>query len=156
MTTFPLCRTAYRPAIAEALSSADMRRLADLILVLCVNPGKACTESDVMMARVSPDGVFELLSAAAWARSLGYAPEELGGKSLRELMPLGKPAAGRMVAALLDGGEDGPWLVVTLRCKDERLKSFRLYRRFDAYQDAVYVVADELTEGRAAPLSAYD
>jgi PAS domain S-box-containing protein len=132
-----------------------MRRLADLLLVLCVNPGKACTESDVMMARVSPDGLFELLSAAAWARALGYAPEELSGKSLSELMQLSKPAAARLAAALLDGWEDGGSVDVTLRCKDGRLKSFRLHRRFDPYQRAMYIVADELPEGRAAPLSAY-
>ena len=32
-----------------------------------------------MLARVRPSGIFELLSAAAWARALGYAPDELSG-----------------------------------------------------------------------------
>jgi PAS domain S-box-containing protein len=132
-----------------------MRRLlADLVLVLCASPGKTCTESEVMMARVRPNGIFEVLSAAAWARSLGYAPDELSGKSLRELMQLEKRAAHQVVAALLDKKDARP-LDVTLRCKDERRKSFRFHRRFDAYQDAMYVVADELPEGRLAPLRAY-
>lgn len=128
--------------------------LTDLVLVLCASPGKTCTESEVMMACVRPSGIFELLSAAAWARTLGYAPEELSGKSLRELMQLERPAAHQVVAALLDKKDAQP-LDVTLRCKDERRKSFRFHRRFDAYQDAMYVVADELPEGQLAPRRTY-
>jgi len=131
-----------------------MRLLADLILVRCASPGKACMDSGVMMARVRPSGLFELLSAEAWGRALGYAPHELSGKSLRELMQLETPAAGRLVAALLDDKDAEP-LDVTLRCKDERRKSFRFHRRFDPYQDAMYVVADELHESRLAPARAY-
>jgi hypothetical protein len=122
------------------------RALSDLVLILCVTPGKTCAESGVMLARVRPTGIFELLTAAAWAQALGYAPEELSGKSLRELIPE-TPAAGKVVAALLDV-KDGPPLDVTLRCKDERRKSFRLYRRFDPYEKATFVVADELSEER--------
>lgn len=129
-----------------------MRLLADLILVLCVSPGKACTDSGLMMARVRPSGLFELLSVEAWARALGYAPDELSGKPLRELIE--KPAADQVFSALL-AREDGQPLDITLRCKDERRKRFRLHRRFDPYQDATYVVADELPAGRAAPLRAY-
>jgi len=130
-----------------------MQLLADLVLVLCLSPGKACTDSGVMMARVRPSGLFELLSVEAWARALGYAPDELSGKPLRELIE--KPASGRFVSALLDDKDAQP-LDVTLRCKDERRKSFRFHRRFDPYQDAMYVVADELPEGRRlAPFRAY-
>ena len=129
-----------------------MRLLADLVLVLCLSPGKACTDSGVMMACVRPSGLFELLSVEAWARALGYAPDELSGKSLRELIE--KPAAGRVVSALLDH-EDAQPLDITLRCKDERRKHFRFHRRFDPYQDAMYVVADELPESRVAPSRAY-
>jgi hypothetical protein len=68
-------------------------------------------------------------------------------------MPLEKPAAGELVAALLDK-KDFQSLEVTLCCKDERRKSFRFHRRFDPYQDAMYVVADELPAERAAPIRA--
>ena len=105
------------------------------------------------MARVRPSGIFELLSAGAWARALGYALDELSGKSLCDLMPPEKPAADKVVAALLDKKDVRP-LEVTLRCKDERRKSYRFHRRFDPYQDAMYVVADELPEDRTAPLRA--
>lgn len=96
-----------------------------------------------MLARIRPSGLFELLSAAAWARALGYRPDELSGRSTRELMHLEEPAAGDVVAALLDEN-DAPPLHVTLRCKDDRRKRFRLHRRFDPYDKAVFVVADEV------------
>ena len=129
-----------------------MHLVADLVLVLSANPGKTCAATGLMMARVRPTGLFELLSAQAWGRALGYAPDELCGKSLREL--IAKPGAGRIVNALLDHDDVRP-LEITLRCKDEQRKRFRLYRRFDPYQDAIYVVADELPAGRHAPFRAY-
>ncbi|HEX6155579.1 MAG TPA: PAS domain-containing protein [Burkholderiales bacterium] len=119
-----------------------VRLLRDLVLIPCASPGKTCGTTHVMLARVHSSGIFELLSAPAWAEALGYGLEELSGKTLGELMPLEKPAAGEVVAALLDK-KDVQSLQVTLRCKDEQRKSFRFHRRFDAYQDATYVVADE-------------
>jgi PAS domain-containing protein len=128
--------------------------LADLILVLGVSPGKTGAQSKVMLARVRRSGKFELLTAAAWARALGYLPDELSGKSLRELMQLETRASREVVTALLDE-EDVQPLEITLRCKDERRKCFRLYRRFDPYEQAVFVVADEVAEERSEPARAY-
>lgn len=123
------------------------RMLADLLVVLCLNPGRTCAQSDVMMARLRPGGIFELLTSGAWARALGYMPEELSGKSLRELMALETPAAGAVVAALLDTAGAEP-LDVTLLCKDERRKCFRFYRRFDPRGQSIFFVADELPAAR--------
>ena len=126
-----------------------MRLFRDLTLVPSATPGKTCGASELMMARVQPDGIFELLSPAAWARTLGYALEELSGKSLCELMPLARPAAGELIAALLDKKDVPSLLEVTLRCKDERRKYFRFHRRFDPYGDAIYVIADEVPDDLA-------
>jgi len=117
----------------------------DLILVPCASPGKACETTEIMMARVQPSGIFELLSPAAWEHTLGYRLDELSGKYLGELMPIEKPDAHEVVAALLDR-KDVQSLQVTLRCKDERRKFFRFHRRFDPYGGAIYVVADEVSE----------
>lgn len=122
---------------------AEADALADPMLVLCRNPGRTFAQSDVMLARLFPFGIFELLTGEAWARALGYPSEELDGKSLRELM-VEKPAASAVVTALLDPTDNGP-LDVTLRCKDERHKFFRFHRRYDAYEQSVFVVADELS-----------
>ena len=119
------------------------RAFADLMLVVRDKPGTACGQSALLMARLRPGGILELLSPAAWARSLGYPPEELTGKSLRELMPLEMRAAGKVVAELLDAQTDAP-LDVPLRCKDEHRKQFRFYRRFDERAETIFVLADEL------------
>jgi PAS domain-containing protein len=127
-----------------ALPGAE-RPVADLMLVLCVNPGRTCAQSDVMLARLRPGGIFELLSSSAWARALGYLPEELSGKTLRQLMSFEKPAD-EIVPALLDPNAAEP-LDVTLRCKDERRKCVRFHRRFDPHEETVYLVAEEVSAG---------
>ena len=126
-----------------------MRLSRDLILVPCASPGTTCEASGLMMARVQRGGIFELLSAAAWARTLGYALDELRGKSLCELMPLEKRAADEVVDVLLDEKDVQSPVEVTLRCKDERRKYFRFHRRFDPHGDAIYVIADEVLEDLA-------
>ena len=113
------------------------------MVALCVSPGKTCARTGLMLARVLPGGVLELLSIAAWVRVLGYSPQELSGKWLRDLMPLEDLAASEVAAALL-GEQDSPPMEVTLRCKDERRKSFRLHRRRDPYDRAVFLLADEV------------
>jgi hypothetical protein len=115
----------------------------DLIMALCASPGVACAQSGLMLARILPGGAFELLSPAAWARVLGYSPDELSGKWLHELMPLGRPAPSEVAAALCSERQTPP-IDVTLRCKDERRKSFRLHSRHDPYDDTVFVLADEV------------
>jgi len=137
--------TAQTSSTTASYRQRTMRLSRDLILVPCASPGKACETTEVMMARVQPTGIFELLSAAAWTKALGYGLDELSGKSLCELMPLEKPAADEVVAALLNK-KDAQSLPVTLRCKDARRKCFRFHRRFDPYQDAIYVVADEVKD----------
>ena len=138
----------YKSSIDSLAPTASTRLLADLIL--CVSAAETCAHSGVMLARVRRSGMFELLTAAAWARALGYLPEELSGKSLRELMQLETRAAREVFMALLDE-EDARPLEITLRCKDERRKSFRLYRRFDPYEQAVFVLADDVSEERLEP-----
>jgi hypothetical protein len=51
--------------------------------------------------------------------------------------------ASEVVAALLDEEDVQPFNI-TLRCKDERRKNFRLYRRFDPYDHSLFVLADEV------------
>lgn len=116
--------------------------MADLLLR--ARPGRKYAGSGVMLARVRRSGLFELLTAEAWARALGYPPGELSGKSLCELMALDPAAGATVVAALLDEHDVRP-LEITLRCKDQKRKSFRLYRRFDAWEGAIFVVADDVS-----------
>lgn len=117
--------------------------LADLMLVRDVKASRACAQSDVMLARLSPSGILELVNWGTWARVLGYPPSELGGKSLGELLAHEGHAPREIVAALLDPSAAEP-LDVTLRGKGERRVRLRLHRRFDSYAPAVFLVAEEL------------
>lgn len=131
---------------------------ADLVLVRSPGLGKSCEQMPVLLARVRRGGFFEILTTGAWARALGYRPEELLEMSLRELMQVNIAAARGVVAALLDGGNDQP-LEVTLCCKDGQAKSFRLHRRYDPYEQAMFILADELecaAEQAAGASAAYD
>jgi PAS domain-containing protein len=128
-------------------------RQAELVVVVSISARESWAQSGIMLARVRARGVFEVLTAGAWARALGYPPEELNGTSLRDLMRLEKPAATDIVAALRDD-EEQP-LEVSLRCKDERRKRFRLHRRFDTYEESMFVVADELADSPIEPCPAY-
>lgn len=114
-------------------------RYADMVLGLSISPGRTAAPSSVMLARILPSGVFQLLTAA-WAQALDYAPHDLIGKAVRDVMQL--DSTREIGTALLDAGDDRP-LDVTLQCKDGRHKRFRLYRRFDAYDGAVFVLAVE-------------
>lgn len=116
-------------------------------MILCLKPGRTFARSDVLMARLHPGGLFELLTADAWARALGYPSEELGRKSLRELIALEAPAAGAIVAALLDTAH-AEALDVMLRCNGERRRCFRFHRRFDPRGESIYFVVDEVPMAR--------
>lgn len=131
---------------------------ADLVLVRSLGLGKSCEQMPVLLARVRRSGFFEILTTGAWARALGYRPEELLTMSLRELMQVSVAAARGVVAALLDGGNDKP-LEVALRCKDGQSKSFRFHRRYDPYEQAMFILADELecaAEQTARASATYD
>lgn len=124
-----------------ATQSAPSR--ADLVLVASARDD-ARAQPGVMLARIHASRAsFELLSTAAWARALGYPPEELIGKSLCQLLALDTPAAGELLAVLVDAKDSRP-LDVTLRCKDSRGKVFRFHRRLDPYGEAIFVLAEEL------------
>lgn len=115
------------------------------MLVVCARPpARGCSPSELLLARLSPNAIIELVNGSAWARALGYTPHELNGNTLRALMPLQGRAADRVVAALLDTGAAEP-LDVPLRCKDGRRKCLRLHRRFDPHDGGVFLVAEELS-----------
>ena len=125
------------------MAAQSARSRVDLVLVAAAW-GKGRAQSELMLARIrARRASFELLTAAAWARALGYAAEELSGKSLRELVALDAHAAQELFAALLDESDARP-LDVTLRCKDRRRKVFRFHRRVDSYGEAIFVLAEEL------------
>jgi len=117
-----------------------MTNPADFTLAVRVGSGKAYEWSNVLLARASRDGLFELLTAG-WEKVLGYGRDEFSGKTQRQLMPPGEAPAGT-VAAILDHRNMEP-VDLTLRCRNGKPKRLRLHRRFDEYGDKMFIVAEE-------------
>jgi hypothetical protein len=114
----------------------------DFTLAMHVSPGDTYEWSKVLLARAHFNGTLELLTAA-WGRVLGYGRQEFAGKTLRQLMGSGKPAAA--VAAILDHKNMEP-VELTMRCRDGKPKRLRLHRRFDQYEHKMFIVAEETQE----------
>jgi PAS domain-containing protein len=110
----------------------------DFTLALLVPPGDY-EWSRVLLARASYDGTLELLTAA-WARFLGYGPRELHGKCFGQVLG-GQERPDAAVAAILDPRRMEP-LDLLLRCRDGQEKTLRLHRRYDAYDSAMFIVAE--------------
>jgi hypothetical protein len=121
-------------------------RPLDFRLLVQVNPLDAYEWSKVLLARADAAGTLELLTIA-WERVLGYGRREFGGKTLCQLlMWSNRAAAAEVVSAILDERSFGP-VDLTLRCRDDAAKSFRLHRRIDAHAHRVFILAQE-TAGR--------
>jgi PAS domain S-box-containing protein len=95
--------------------------------------------SKVLLATADFQGTMQLLTSG-WERSLGYARQELNGKTLGAFMARGSAAGA--VAAILDRLTARP-VHLSLRCRDGVEKSFRLHRRYDRHEDMMYLVAEE-------------
>ena len=118
----------------------------DFTLAIHVSPGDTYEWSKVLLARAHFNGTLELLTAA-WERVLGYGRREFVGKTLRQFLRSGKPAA--TVAAILDRRNMEP-VELTLRCRDGKPKRLRLHRRFDPYEHKMFIVAEEIPAARNA------
>jgi hypothetical protein len=112
----------------------------DLTLTMRISPGDTYEWSRVLLARARFDGTLELLTAA-WERLLGYGRYELRGKTLRQMLGTDERTA-TAVAAILDERSARP-VDVLLRCRDGDEKAMRLHRRYDSYEHAMFIVAEE-------------
>src|SRR4030095_13849553 len=113
----------------------------DFQLAVLASDGHIYKKSNVLLARAHFSGTLELMTAA-WERLLGYGRQEFEGKTLCQLMGAKKPLATNAVAAILDELNPGP-VDLKVRCRDGQGKCLRLHRRFDPYERAVYILAEE-------------
>lgn len=123
----------------------------DLRVVFHANLSDSYELSNVLLARASFDGTLQLLTSG-WERALGYPRRELAGKTLSQLMWSNRRSTAAAVAAILERTALGS-VDLRVRCRDGRGKSFRLHRRYDKQEHAMYVMAEEISEsgtGRGA------
>jgi hypothetical protein len=134
LSVFPCCvrnrtdsegSSAYRVRVQKIPKTKSSSHPGDFQFAVLVSPGDTYEWSNVLLARAHFNGTLELLTAA-WERVLGYGREEFAGKTLRQLMGSGKPAA--CVAAILDHENMEP-VELTVRCRDGKPKRLRLHRQ---------------------------
>jgi hypothetical protein len=113
----------------------------DLKVTMHVTSGDTYEWSQVLLARASINGTFELLTAA-WEKVLGYGRHELEGKTLCQLMGAAENGAAEVVVAILDARTMDP-VDLTLRSRAGEAKFMRLHRRLDEYGRRIMIVAEE-------------
>ena len=126
--------------------SVVAERPVDFRLVFYKSHSDGYELSRVLLARAGFDGELQL--SPGWERVLGFAPGELKGKTLLDLLWSSPRNAAAAVAAILGRMDRGP-VDLRMRCRDGRGKRLRLHRRYDRREQAIYIVGEELAADRA-------
>jgi PAS domain S-box-containing protein len=108
--------------------------------------------SSVLFGLAGLDGKLKFLSPA-WEKALGYPPQDLLERPLRELKRQSEHAE---AAALVDRllAEDGfDPMEFGLRCRDGTSKWFLWHRRLDQERQAIFIAGYDITEQRAGDIA---
>lgn len=98
------------------------------------------------------DGKLKFLNPA-WEKILGYAPQELLDRPLRELMQHhGHKTAVALLDRLLAEDSFDP-MEFGLRCQDGTCKWFIWHRRFDSEHQAIFIAGIDITEQKAREIA---
>jgi PAS domain S-box-containing protein len=100
--------------------------------------------SSVLLGVVGFDGRLKSPNSA-WAKILGYSPQELLDRPLCELMRDGSPVAASLMGRLLVQDDFEP-LEFGLQCKDGSCKWFLWHRRFDPELKVTFIAGHDITE----------
>ena len=107
--------------------------------------------SSVLLGAVGLDGKLKSPNSA-WAKSLGYSPQELLDRPLRELMQHERPVAASLLDRLLARDDFEP-MEFGLRCKDGSCKWFLWHRRFEPERQATSVAGHDITERKSREIT---
>ncbi len=99
-------------------------------------------ESHVLLAAVADDGRIKFLNRA-WEIVMGFAPDELRSRPLREILPLEREAADAVVGVLLDRACHAP-VETSVRSKCGVMKRILWHKRFEPNDSAMYLAGEEV------------
>src|SRR4051812_2627015 len=122
----------------------------DDIILVCRKPYPAYDRLDLLLARISRAGRCELLSPG-WERVLGYSGAELNASSLFDLIHLPATSARRLMQMIWDESEPCP-IAFGLTCKGGGHIALQWYRRFDRYDERLYLLGEPVQRGTAYPV----
>ena len=107
--------------------------------------------SSALLGAIGFDGKLKSTNSA-WAKILGYSPQELLDRPLCELMRHGSPVAASLIGRLLLQDDFEP-MEFGLRCKDGSCKWFVWHRRFDPERQAAYIAGHDITERKSREIA---
>jgi PAS domain-containing protein len=124
------------------------------VIIRCHHPYPHYAGKHICLAALRPDGFFELLSPA-WESLLGFAPAELHGRPLLALFRPAPCAPRVLLRRIVDPDEPDP-IRVELRRRDGARQAMHWYRRFDFYDDTLFIAGEPaaLMAPAAAPARA--
>jgi PAS domain S-box-containing protein len=96
----------------------------------------------VLLATVDADGRIKFLNRA-WETMMGFAPDELRSRPLREILPLEREAADAVVAILLDRACHAP-VETSVRSRSGVMKRILWHKRFEPNDSAMYLAGEEI------------
>ncbi len=113
----------------------------DSVVFHCPNSYPAYVKGKVLLARFDARGRFRLLGKA-WEALLGFQRGELHGRALLELLPHERRPAGKAaLRSMLSPAEVDP-VGLDLARRDGAVLRMHCYRRFDPYDDLLFIVGE--------------
>ena len=107
--------------------------------------------SSALLGVIGFDGKLKSPNSA-WAKILGYSPQELLDRPLCELMRHEHPVAASLMNRLLVQDDFEP-MEFGLRCKDGSGKWFSWHRRFDPERQAAFIAGHDITERKSREIA---
>jgi PAS domain S-box-containing protein len=105
------------------------------------------SRSSLLLGVAGFDGKLKFLNPV-WENILGYPPQELLNRPLRELLQdAGHADATELVERLLTGSYDA--IEFAMRCRDGTCRWFLWQRRFDSEHEVVYIAGHDITEKKS-------
>ena len=115
------------------------------------NRGPLSRPSSNLLGVVGFDGKLKSTNPA-WAKILGFPPQEMLDRQLCELMQHERPVAAALVGRLLAQDDFEP-MEFGLRCKDGSCKWFLWNRRFDPEHQATFIAGHDITERKGREIA---
>jgi hypothetical protein len=102
-------------------------------------------DTHVLLASVGAHGEVKFLNRA-WETVMGFVPEEMRSRPLREILPLEREAADAVVGVLLDRACHAP-VETSVRSRCGVVKRILWHKRFEPNDSAMYLAGEEVERG---------
>jgi hypothetical protein len=107
-----------------------------------IHPARQLRSGAVHLARLDAPAALRLLSGD-WQALIGWTREDLEGRPLEEIVHGGAAACRALLGRLVDPRVCDP-VAMTVRTKGGGTRELQVYRRFDDYDESVWLACEPL------------